>query len=276
MPPPKVADAALPAPLPVAATRHVSLAPVEGKGIWLTTWPASTVDVAQIIARSRAGGLRQVWVRTGGSYQGWYGDRILAGLLPAAHRAGISVIAWDFVTLSDPVADAARATRAFRYRTPGGDRLDGFSPDIETSAERVYAGPYRVAVYLSRVRAAAGGRLVVATVPRPTATRLRSYPYAVQRPYVDAFAPMVYWSCHEPGSLVQQSLAVLGRLRPVHLVGQSYDMGPEGGRRGLPSGREIWRFLDASRRGGGIGASLYLYSQTGPVQWDAIARYPWR
>lgn len=276
LPAPKVAESRLPAPVPVDPSRRADLTPVTGKGIWLTTWATSKVDVAEVVGRARSAGLRQIWVRTGGTYQGWYGDRLLADLLPAAHRAGIAVIAWDFPTLSDPVADAARAKRALDYRAPGGDRLDGFSPDIETSAERVYVSDKRFTVYISRVTAAAGNRVVVATVPRPTPKRLQTYPYRSLVPYVDAFAPMVYWSCKEPGELVQESLRTLARWRPVHLVGQSYDMGPEGGRRGLPSGREIWRFLDASKRGGGVGASLYLYSQTGPAQWQAIDRYPWR
>jgi hypothetical protein len=117
---------------------------------------------------------------------------------------------------------------------------------------------------------------VVATVPRPTAKRLASYPYATQAPYVDAFAPMVYWSCSEPGALTRSSLSPLRKYhRPLAVIGQSYDMGPEGGRHGLPSGREIWRFLDVSKRAGAIGASLYTYDQTHAAQWRALSAYPW-
>jgi hypothetical protein len=61
----------------------------------------------------------------------------------------------------------------------------------------------------------------------------------------------------------------------VHLIGQSYDMGPEGGRPGLPSAREIWRFLDVAKRSGAVGASLYLYSETRAPQWRALSAYPW-
>jgi hypothetical protein len=273
MPPPQVAEADLP---PVAAVkpRKVDLTAVAGKGMWLTTWPDSKIDVAEVVSRAKAAHLRQLWVRTGGTYQGWYGDRLLTALLPAAHRAGIYVVAWDFPTLSNPSVDAARAKRALTG-TWGGERLDAFSPDIETSAERVYPTERRVRVYLSRVRAYSGNRPVVATVPRPTPRRLATYPYTAQIPYVDVFAPMVYWSCAEPGALVDASMRVLAKWRPVHVVGQSYDMGPEGGRQGMPSRLEIWRFLDRTKRDGGIGASLYVYSQTGPAQWAALTRYPW-
>jgi hypothetical protein len=274
MGPPAVADSRLPAPVAVRP-RHVDLSAVRGKGMWLTTWPDSHLDVHTVIARAHAAGVRQLWVRTGGTKQGWYGGRLLPRLLPAAHAAGIAVIAWDFPTLSDPVADARRA-RAALTGVFGGARIDGFSTDIETTSERVYDSSRRVRLYLSLVRSYAGARPVVATVPRPTPYRLRTYPYAAQAPYVDVFAPMVYWSCSEPGELVRQSLQPLRKYhRALSVVGQSYDMGPEGGRHGLPSGREIWRFLDASKRYGAIGASLYTYDQTGPTQWRALTNYPW-
>jgi hypothetical protein len=239
--------------------------------MWLTTWPSSRVNVAEVIARARSAGLRQLWVRTGGTKQGWYGNHFL---LPAAHAAGIAVIAWDFPTLSDPVADAGRARAALADF--GGQRVDAFSTDIETTSERVYDTSRRVQLYLSLVRSYAGARPVVATVPRPTSHRLATYPYAAQAPYVDVFAPMVYWSCEEPGSLVHNSLQPLRKYhRALSVVGQSYDMGPEGGRHGLPTGREIWRFLDVGKRNGAIGASLYTYDETGSAQWRALGAYPW-
>jgi hypothetical protein len=274
-PTPAVATADLPAPVGVPRTRHVDLRAVSGKGMWLTVWPDSTLNVAKVVRQARAAGLRQLWIRTGGTKQGWYGRKFLDPLLPAAHAAGIAVIAWDFPTLSDPVADAARAALAING-TFGGRHIDGFSPDVETINEGTFNAPRRVAVYLALVRRAAGNLPVVATVMRPTSYQLATYPYRAEAPYVDVFAPMVYWSCHEPGSLAVQSVRALAKLRPVHLVGQSYDMGPEGGRRGMPSGREIWRFLDAGKRAGAIGASLYVYGETGTPQWTALGAYPWR
>jgi hypothetical protein len=272
-PKPKVAIADLPKPLPLHH-RRVSLRAVSGKGIWLTTWRDSVVDVATVVARARAAGLRQLWVRTGGTKQGFYGHHVLDRLLPAAHAAGIYVIAWDFPAMSDPVADANRARHTIRA-TYGGQHLDGFSPDIETINEGTFNAAPRVRVYLSRVRAAAGNLPVIATVMRPTSYQLATYPYTAEAPYVDVFAPMIYWSCNEPGALAVLSYRVLAKLRPVHLIGQSYDMADEGGRHGLPTGREIWRFLDVAHRVGAVGASFYLYSETKRPQWTAIARYPW-
>jgi hypothetical protein len=263
-----VAEADLPAPLPVRA-KAASLDVVKGKGLWATPWPDSAVDVGRLVAQARATGVRSIWIRTGGSRQGYYGNRFLPSLVPAAHRAGLRVIAWDFPFLSDPVADAARAKRALDAG------IDAFSPDVETAAEGTYVTTRRLRLYLSLVRSYAGQRPVIATVPRPSPARA-SFPYKAFVPYADAFAPMVYWSCKEPGALVQETVRTLRPLLPVAPVGQAYDMGPEGGRRGTPSHAETLRFLDAARRAGAIGASLWTIEEAGPAQLRALAAYRWR
>ncbi len=265
---PIVVDSALPAALP-AGPKATDLSPVTGKGIWVTNWPKSVVDVPAVVARAKRSGLQSIWVRTGGSRQGYYGDRILPQLVPAAHAAGLQVIAWDFPFLSDPVADAQRAKAALATG------IDAFAPDVETSFEGTHATARRVALYLSLVRSYAGDTVIAATVPRPTPKRRASFPYAAFAPYADVFVPMVYWSCNEPGRLVGQSLRELGRWLPVHPVGQGYDMGTEGGRRGLPSYAETLRFLDYARRGGAVGASLWTYEKVGRNQWLALSGYRW-
>lgn len=267
-PAPAVPDDRLPAPL-APRPKAGSLAAVSGRGIWVTNWPTTRVDVDDVVRRAGQAGLQSVWVRTGGSRQGYYGDTVLPRLVPAAHAAGLRVVAWDFPFLSDPVADALRMRQALDAG------VDAVAPDIETSAEGTFATPQRITLYLSLVRAAAGQRPVAATVPRPTPWRVQNYPYAVFAPYADVFVPMVYWSCYEPGALAEQSVQVLRTWLPVHVLGQAYDMGSEGGRAGLPTFAETWRFLDAARRAGAVGASLWTIEQTGPEQWRALTSYPW-
>src|SRR5205823_1681886 len=150
-----------------------------------------------------------------------------------------------------------------------------FSPDIETATEGVALSDRRAAVYLAAVRKAAGSRTVVATVYRPTDRFWATYPYATIARYVDAFAPMVYWGCIEPGAATAQTLARLGPLRPVHVIGQAYDMGPEGGRPGVPSDDETWRFLDVARRGGALGASLWSWQEAPPRAFDVLRDFDW-
>jgi hypothetical protein len=269
----KVKTKNLPAPVPV--TRHrADLSALRGKGMWLTTWADSKVDIDALLTRAKNAGLTQIWVRTGGSRQGWYGRPLLTRLLPKAHAAGIAVVAWDFPFLSDPMHDVARAKRAI-LGTFGGERIDGFSPDIETIYEGTFNSAPRVRLYLSHVRQLAGDLPIVSTVMRPSAGQRKTYPYRAQVPYIDAFAPMVYWGCHEPGAFARESVRALAKWRPVHLIGQSYDMGSEGGPRGVPPRREIWRFLDVAKREGAIGASLYTAEEAGSTQWTTLGRYPW-
>jgi len=41
--------------------RRVNLSPIAGKGIWLTLWPTSPLDVTRLVALARAERLRQLW-----------------------------------------------------------------------------------------------------------------------------------------------------------------------------------------------------------------------
>ena len=267
LPVPAVPDAALPAALP-PGPKATSLSALRGKGIWVTNFKQTPVDVRGTVAKAKAAGLTSIWIRTGGR-QGYYGDQFLPALVPAAHAAGIQIVGWDFPFLSDPVADARRAQQAYN------DGVDAFAPDIETAAEGTHSSARRVSLYLSLVRSYAAGKPIAATVPRPTRTRLRSFPYAAFGAYADVFVPMIYWSCNEPGALVEQSLTQLGRWLPVAPAGQAYDMGDEGGRRGLPTRAETHRFLDVARRGGAIGASLWTVERIGPGGLVALTDYPW-
>ena len=264
-PPPRLAPPAVPEPsVPVVASpgpRRVSLSALDGKGIWTAAFPGHPINAARLVDDARRAKLDALYVRTGSSSSGFYGAPLLKELVPLAHRYGIAVIAWDFPTLSDPAADAARAADAFHYG------VDAFSPDIEEAPEGTYLTARRVAYYLSLVRKDAGPRPVIATVPRPTTLSLGPYPYAAEAPFVDAFAPMVYWSCAEPGAAVTVAIDALRPLRPVVPIGQDYNMADEGGPAGLPSGREVWRFVDVARRHGAIGVSLYdLESGPGPAR----------
>jgi hypothetical protein len=273
-PVPAIPLSKIPAPLPVPAHKP-NLAAISGKGMWLTTWPTTKLNVAKVVAQAKAAGLTSLWVRTGGYKQGYYGDAILNTLLPAAHAAGLKVIAWDFPSMGDPQKDATRARAVLKY-TVDGQKIDGFSADIETINEGTFNNPKRVRYYLSLVRRAARDRPVVATVMRPTTYQLSTYPYSAEAPYIDAFAPMDYWSCQEPGALTQRSIAALKKFgKPVTVIGQAYDMADEGGRPGVPTAAETWRFLDSAKRAGAIGASLWTYEQSGTAQWTPLGKYPW-
>jgi hypothetical protein len=233
-------------------------------------------DADAVVRKAKRAGLRQLWVRVGSSRDGFYGGPILDQLVRPAHAAGIKVIGWGFPYLYDPLRDARWTARALAWRGPGGEQLDGFSPDIEKSTEGVALSKRRVAVYLGAVRGAAGDRPIIATVYRPTDLNWYGpYPYRTIARYVDAFAPMVYWGCNDPRDAAQESIDRLSRLRPVHVIGQAYNMGPEGGRTKAPSPREIAAFLDVGLRNDALGASFWSWQHINAGEWRSMAEFPW-
>lgn len=270
-----IPEAALRAAAP-PQPRVSDLDALNGKGMWL--WKVKATeggDVDAIVRRAVASRLHQLWVRVGDSQDGFYAADFLSRLLPAAHRVRLSVIGWAYPYLYDPEGDARWSRQAFDFRTPDGDRLDGFTADLESAAEGPDVSARRATVYLGELASSKDGRPLIATVYTPTDRRLTTYPYAPMAPYVDAFAPMVYWNCTEPGAAASQALGRLQALAPVHLIGQAYDMAPEGGRAGAPSAAEILRFLDVAKRGGATGASFWDWQEMTPPEWGALSDFDW-
>jgi hypothetical protein len=246
--------------------------------MWIWEWTQTDGgDATAIVAQAVRDGLHQVWIRVADSKQGFYGAPLLDALVPLAHSRGLAVIAWGFPYLYDPVGDAAWTGQVLAWRGPGGQEVDGFSADIEEPTEGVYLTAQRVGVYLEYARRAAGDRLIVATVYPPTDAYWRAggYPYGTIARYVDAFAPMIYWECTDPGTDVQLDVARLSELRPVEIIGQAYNMASERGRAASPSASEITEFLQAGRRAGAIGASFWVWQSATPEEWAALATYRW-
>jgi hypothetical protein len=272
-----VPDSSLPA-VSRPAPWHADLAPLAGTGMWIWQWQSTSGgNPSAVVAQARAAHLNQLWVRVGDSMNGFYGAAELDQLVPVAHSAGMSVIAWGFPYLYDPVGDARWTAQILAWRGPGGQAVDGYSADVERSSEGVDLTGQRAAVYLQAVRAAAGSRPVVATVYPPTDDNWQrgGYPYAAMAPYVDAFAPMIYWECTDPGADAALDVSRLATLRPVHIIGQAFDLAAVGGRAVPPSGAEITDFLRAGQRAGALGASFWVWQEASPEEWAAITSYRW-
>jgi hypothetical protein len=269
-----VPESDLPTP-PPPAPRVSDLSAIGGKGMWIWEYPRTEGgDVAAIVQRARASHLTELWVRVGSSRDGFYGAPFLDALVPAAHRSGLAVIGWGFAHLYDPAADAKWSQAALDWQASSGDRLDGWSPDIEAASEGTALSAKRASVYLGLIRPHAAGRPIIATVYQPTTYWLSVYPYRAMAPYVDAFAPMVYWGCREPGEAAAAAIAALTPLAPVHLIGQAYDMAPYG-RIGAPGAAEISRFLSVAQRQGASGASFWVWQSMTTPEWNALSAYSW-
>jgi hypothetical protein len=226
--------------------------------------------VPGLVARARDAGLQSIWVRTGGNRQGYYGDKVLPELVPAAHAAGLKVVAWDFPFMSDPMADAVRAKQALDAG------VDAIAPDVETTYEGTYATPRRVELYLSLVRSYAGTRPVAATDPRPDPEAARDLPVrrlpGLRRP-VRADGLLVVQRARRAGRAVDA--APRAPCCRCTRSGRATTWARRAAGPACPPFAETWRFLDAAKRGGAVGASLWTIEQVGPEQWDALRQYPW-
>jgi hypothetical protein len=270
-----VPDAALPAPIAPQGPQ-ASLGPASGKGLWVWQYRRTQAGDAQsIVDRAAAAGLHQIWVRVADSQDGFYGAAELAELVPPAHRRGLSVIAWGFPHLYDPAGDAAWSVAVLGWRGRDGESVDGFSADIETSTEGVALSARRAAVYLSMVRPGRGGRPLIATVYPPTDRWLGAYPFRAMAPYIDAFAPMIYWECRDPGAAAAEAVSRLSSMRPVHVIGQAFSMGDVGGRIDMPSAAELQRFMEVARRDGAVGASFWVWQSMSADEWAGLTAFSW-
>lgn len=245
--------------------------------MWIWEWSSTDGgNAVEVVQQAMAAGLHQVWVRVGDSMNGFYGAQELNALVPVAHAHGIAVIAWGFPYLWDPVGDAQWTAQILDWRAADGEQVDGYSADLEESTEGVMMSAQRAAVYLEVVRQSAGSRLVVATVYPPSdANWSGGYPYQAMAPYVDAFAPMVYWECADPGTDATADVDRLLTLRPVHVIGEAFNFAGSGGRTDSPSGAEISEFMGASQRAGALGASFWVWQEATPDEWTALTDFPW-
>jgi hypothetical protein len=269
-----VPDDQLPAAAP-ATGPDVPLTTVSGKGMWVWQYGHTEGGNMQaVVDKAMAAGLEQIWVRVGDSQNGFYAADQLSQLVPLAHARGLAVIAWGFPYLYDPVADAQWSLQVLQWHTADGQRIDGFSPDIEMATEGVMLTAQRVQVYLGMIRPARDGRPLVATVYPPTDRRLTDYPFAAMAPYVDAYAPMVYWECRDPGAAVLEAITRLKSMKPVTVIGQAFSFGDVGGRVNMPSASELQRFMGIARQNGAIGASFWVWQQINGDEWNALSAYP--
>jgi hypothetical protein len=263
---------AAPQPAPAPEPPKLRGALPVGKGMWLyVPEQIEGGNVDALVARAKAVGLTHVYVRTGSSRMGFYAGEYLNRLLPAAHAAGIRVYAWDFPYLDNWEADVGRAAFAIGYTTPDGHRVDGFSADIETRSQGVNVRPDTALAYGAGLRRAVGlDYPLIATVPRPSA-QLVTYPFAEVVTWFDAIAPMVYWLNRESGEDAAGAMAALRVFnKPIMPIGQAYDGAGEGGRPGVPSANEIWRFMAVSEAEGAAAVSFWSWQHADQEAWDAI------
>jgi len=260
-----------------------TLAPYHGLAAWVdiydqTIWGDPEGGSAAIAAR----GVRTVYLETSNYSQNTaiLHSTLLGRFVEAAHAEGIAVVAWYLPGFAKPAVDVERSLAAIRFRTPAGQRFDGFALDIEATK---VASPVLRTKRLLRVagdlRDAVGRRYALgAIIPSPRGLELSptvwpGFPYAGLAETFDVFLPMVYFTYRTHGradtrDYVAASIDVLRRETgnpdvPIHVIGGVADRARLSQVRG---------FVDAVCAAVPGGASLYDYATTTVRQWPELSR----
>ena len=245
-----------------------------GKGMWIYEFPQTERgNMHAIVAKAQAVGITHFYPRMGSHWDGFNARKYLDAFLPVAHAAGMKVFGWDFPRLGDSLlSDIERARTMINYTSPSGDRLDGFSADIETINEGSHVSPEIALAYGKALREIAGPDFtLIATVPRPSPRNRPDYPYREITESFDAIAPMIYWLNRQPDTDVIGAMDELAKFgKPVFPVGQAYDGGPEGGRKGVPPPEELWRFMRTALEKGATGVSFWSWQAANGAALEAI------
>ncbi|HKY76281.1 MAG TPA: peptidoglycan-binding domain-containing protein [Acidimicrobiia bacterium] len=261
---------AAPAAPPVEVAAPKPILPL-GKGMWLYQLSMSEGgDATKVVNKAKVLGLTHLYTRLGSSKKGFYAQDELNELLPVAHAAGIKVIGWDFVYLTDPIADALRSKAEIDYVTPDGHKIDAFSADIESVQEGVNLTAEGAALYGAKLREMVGPNYpLIATVPRPSPKK--SFPFAEVTAAFDAIAPMVYWQNRDPATDVAGAIDYLAQFnKPIMPIGQAYNGGPEGGPDRDPPKEQLVAFMNMAHHKGAVAVSFWVWNHATPEQFAAI------
>jgi len=268
-------------------------APVAGKGMWATNFVANRSDVNAMARAAKAAGITHIYTEVAITGSGFYGTTTLDRLIPAAHAAGVKVIAWVYADLTNVSDDIRLAALVANHKTPGGERPDGLAADIERLNGSVIVDSGAAYSYGQALRALLGpDALMVAAVPHPF--QAPGFPYAAIAASFNVIAPMDYWHSRQSRSYtpddvrrfvatsvtsLRAAMRVGGGVAqtPIEELGQMYDMfatsAPTG--QSAPTGDEITADLEAARQAGCIGASYFDWRTATQAQWAALAAYAW-
>jgi hypothetical protein len=202
----------------------------------------------------------------------------VARFVEAAHANGMQIVAWYLPSFRDLARDRRRSLAAINFTTPGGEQFDSFALDIESSLVKPAAVRSARLVTLSRrLRAAEPDLPLGAIVPAPRGMqRLPWYwpgfPFEQLAQTYDVFLPMGYFTYRSKlpsftGVYTQLNITLLrswtgNPALPVHVIGGIAD---------AASAAQVRAFTRAAQNGKSLGASMYDYATTTPVQWRELA-----
>ena len=254
-----------------------------GKGFWTTNYLPRHTDITALVGALKALGVTHIYPRVAETSYGFFDQNTLNRLLPAAHAAGIKVLAWIYPYLRNVGNDLAMTQAVVNYRTPAGDRVDGIGADVEetTDAPAVFA-------YGQVLRQMVGAQFpLVITTYNPRARA--SYPFPEAAASFNVIAPQDYWHNSLTTTYDGKSARALltssvmgiraelgGKAIPIEENGQMFDMFSYGEPAGAePSATEIAGDLQDAKDLGCIGISFFDLRDASPDELAAVKAFAW-
>ena len=256
--------------------------PYAGLGTWVDLYAkADWAHPKRDVAAMARDGVRTLYLQTGNYSQrvDLLRPRALGRFVDAAHAVGLRVVAWYLPSFRYPAQDTRRALAAIRFRSPSGERFDGFALDIEASLVRhVPLRNQRLLQLSARLRSAAGPRYPLgAIIPSPVGMRRHPaywprFPYRPLARFYRAFLPMAYFTDAGVRGTKRTRAYLAADVRiirtrtgnphvPIHLIG---------GLAGSMGAGETAGFMHAVADCAPLGYSLYEFPITSRSTWKAL------
>jgi hypothetical protein len=198
-------------------------------------------------------------------------------LLEAAHNRGIRVVAWTLPGHYRPTDDRKKAMAAIRFRSPRGDRFDGFALDIEsTHVKSIRTRNSRLLALSRQIKNRAGTTPLGAITYSPVFIN-GPWPHFPWKPLAKlyrTFFPMAYSSYHYDSRAAvrrytQRSVNLLrdytSQHKSIHVIGGIAD-------KMRPS--ETQGFVRGIKNSNVAGGSLYDYMTSNGGDWKWLKTLP--
>jgi hypothetical protein len=269
----------LPARVPPVAT---GLGAFGALGSWIdvfdyTNDPSTLVPLVKAVAKR---GVRTLYLETSRftAPDDIQFPKALGAGLDEAKARGMRVVAWYPPGLDDVGRDVRRSLAAVTFRSPKGNRFDGFGADIEYTqnvpdhSER----SKRAVDYSNRLRAGVGGSYPMAAIVIPPTSlevnkeRWPNFPWSSLAKSYQLFMPMNYWTAHgkDPqtaADLTKRNVEKTRQLtgKPVHIIG---GLGENADR------SQVAAYVKAAIESGSLGGGLYDFTTTRKDVWGELAK----
>jgi hypothetical protein len=204
--------------------------------------------------------------------------KALGAGLDEAKAQGMRVVAWYPPGLDDVARDVRRSLAAANFRSPEGNRFDGFGADIEyTQAVPDHAERSRRAVeYSNRLRAAVGSSYPMGAIVIPPTSleantqRWPDFPWTSLAKSYGLFMPMNYWTAYgkdaaTASDLTRRNVEKTRQLtgKPVHIIGGLGENADAG---------QVAAYVRAALESGSLGGGLYDFTTTRSDVWNELAK----